>query len=84
MDKDSYEKLTNAIIIQAVKDFRTAYRSYLKNPDKKEYADEVARQGKFFASDWFATLTDLDGPMLLNKIMEHEKLKFQEKGGKHG
>ena len=31
---------------------------------------------KFFCSDYFATLTDLDGPALLNRIMR----EMDEKG----
>ncbi len=84
MDTDCYEKLTNAIIIQAVKDFRIAYRRMLRDPESREAAGEVARQSRFFVSDWYATLTDLDGSMLINKIMETEKQKFREKGGRHG
>lgn len=81
MDSDSYGKLTNAIIIQAVKDFRAAYRRYLRNPDKKEYQDEVAAQGRFFVSDWYASLTDVDGTALLKKVMALEKEKMEGKDG---
>ena len=68
---EAVEKLANAIIIQAVKDYRVVYRAYLKNPtdyNKKE----VERNEAFFHSAWYKTLTDLDGDFLLNKVRQME------------
>jgi len=70
---DPYENLANAIILQAVKDYRAA-RKKLKKRKKNEDAKLMAEGCEsFFRSDWFATLTSIDGEMLLNKLQEEEK-----------
>ena len=62
--------LANAIIVQAVKDFRPAYLRIKKNPND-ETANRIVREiTKFFHSDYFCLLTNLDGFVLLKKIMQ--------------
>ena len=68
--EDNYKMLANAIIIQAVKDFRTAYSMKKKFPDSGRAEKDIREITKFFCSQYFHTLTDLDGPMLLKKIIE--------------
>jgi hypothetical protein len=77
--KDATEKLANAIIIQAVKDYRAAYRRLLRYPENREYRMEVQRQERFFHTDWYETLTDADGGRLIEKIQEMEKIRFRKK-----
>ena len=60
MYEDNYEKLANAIILQAVKDFRPAYRRLRRHPEDKLAQDTVREITKFFCSDYFCALTDLD------------------------
>ena len=68
MDNYKYGKLANAIIMQAVKDFRPAYR-WLRRHPKDERAQETVREiTQFFCSDYFCVLTELDGPALLQRI----------------
>ena len=62
---DPYEKLANAIFLQAVKDYRTARKKLKKYP--KIMVEDCER---FFRSDWFAALTGIDGQMLLKKLQE--------------
>lgn len=76
---DCYERLANAIILQAVKDFRTAYRKLLKNPYSKENLHDVRSLEKFFFSERYKMLTKLDGSTLLKRIKETEQQKFNEK-----
>lgn len=69
---DPWESLANAIILQAVKDYREArkkHRKRLKNEDAKLM---IADCEAFFRSDWFRDLTELDGEMLLRKLQEEE------------
>ena len=73
MYEDNYQALANAIILQAVKDFRPAYRRLLKHPDDKAAASRVKEITEFFCSEYFCLLTDLDGPRLLKKIIEEEQ-----------
>ena len=67
---DPYENLANAIVITAAKDYRDALRSLTrnkKNNNAKRMKEEVER---FFNSDWYSVLTDLDGAFLMRKIQE--------------
>lgn len=67
---DPYENLANAIVITAAKDYRDALRSLARNKNNnnaKRMKEEVER---FFNSDWYSVLTDLDGAFLMRKIQE--------------
>lgn len=76
MYDENYQKLANAIILQAVKDFRPAYRRLKKHPNDRLAQDTVREITQFFCSDYFCALTDLDGPALLNRIIR----EMDEKG----
>lgn len=52
-----YENLANAIILQAVKDYRRT-----RNP-----ADRAVLE-KFFRSEWFSILSKLDGEVLIAQL----------------
>jgi len=73
---ENYKNLANAIILQAVKDFKPAYRRLKKRPNDRLAQDTVREITKFFCSDYFCALSDLDGPALLNRIMR----EMDEKG----
>ena len=67
---DPYENLARAIVITAAKDYRDALRSLTRNKNNnnaKRMKEEVER---FFNSDWYSVLTDLDGAFLMRKIQE--------------
>ena len=59
---NGYEALANAIIIQAAKDFRAAYKRMKRFPNDVRAQDEVREITKFFCSGWFEALSELDGP----------------------
>ena len=65
---DPYEKLANAIIIQAAKDYRTALRK-LRNHLAQAEAESIDR---FFRSGWYKCLTDVDGEMVIRKLREED------------
>lgn len=67
---EPYESLANAIIVQAVKDYREALQRLDRHPEKKEYKAEVSSLERFFCSNWYQMLTDLDGNLLMRKIRE--------------
>ena len=62
--------LTNAIIIQAAKDFRAAYKRTKRCPDDIHAQGEVRELTSFFRSEWFKVLSDVDGPALLLRIKD--------------
>ena len=67
---NGYKALANAIIIQAAKDFKAAYRWMKRFPNDACVQDEVKEITKFFCSQWFEELSDVDGPSLLRKIKD--------------
>ncbi len=67
---DPAEVLANAIILQAVKDYRDAkkkLRKRSKNEGAKLMIEDCER---IFRSDWFGALTGVDGEMLLKRLQE--------------
>ena len=79
MYEANYQALANAIILQAVKDFKPAYRRLKNHPNDILAQDTVREITKFFCSQYFEALSDLDGPALLNRIMR----EMDEKHGKN-
>jgi len=72
MDKP-YERLANAIILQAVRDYRTTLKALRMNPRNttaKSDRDEIER---LFRSQWYQALTTVDGEMLIRKLNEEVK-----------
>lgn len=67
-----YEALANAVILQAVRDWRDACR--INRPYPENFAEERKREDieRFFRSDWFSVLTNLDGRLLLRKLQEEQ------------
>lgn len=67
---NGYEELANAIILQAVKDYREALRLLSMNPNDKSAQRDKRSIERFFRSEWFSILTDLNGELLLKKLKE--------------
>ena len=69
---DSYENLANAIVLQAVKDWRSAVRKLKKRP-RYDPAKQMKEECEtFFLSEWFEQLTEVDGRYLLRKLKQEE------------
>ena len=67
---DAYENIANAIILLAVKDYRQALKLLSKNPHSRSAIAAVNEMERFFRSDWYETLTSVDGEMLIRKLRE--------------
>ena len=67
---DPYEKLANAIILQAVKDYRAARRKLKRNPRNHLAQAEIDSIERFFRSSWYGCLTEVEGEMLIRKLKE--------------
>lgn len=66
MNRQGLENLTNAIILQAVKDYRSALAgSSVNGHDSKSVIAECER---FFQSEWFNILTKIDCKYLMKNI----------------
>lgn len=79
---DPYENLANAVIIQAVKDYRGQYRALLRHSRNQEAGRQIRDLRKFFHSDWFGVLTDLDPDDLIARLdrdIEEREAKKEDK-----
>ena len=66
--ENPYEKLANAIVLQGVSDYRAALKKVKKNPKNRDAIDEALQIEKFFRSEWYQTLTSLDGEYLIERL----------------
>ena len=71
---DRYENLANAIILQAVKDYRKALRKLNRNSQNKDAKRTASDVERFFRSDWHKTLTSVDGELLIKKLREESRI----------
>lgn len=62
---DPYQELANAIVLQAVKDYRL-------HDDEQE----LASIERFFRSDWFGVLTNINPEILITKLRK-EKVRYE-------
>lgn len=67
-DITNYENLANAIILQAVKDYRMALKSLKANPRNRTAMADKEEIERFFRSEWFSVLTSVDGKMLIRSL----------------
>lgn len=66
---DPYEELANGIVIQACKDYKSAYkRSLRKTGIAGEADEELAELEEFFRSNWYKKLTEVDGEYLMERL----------------
>ena len=65
---DAYENLANAIILQAVKDYRHALKLLARNSKCTSALSTKAECERFFRSERFQMLTSVDGEMLIRKL----------------
>lgn len=65
-----YETIANAIILQAVKDYRTALKSLKANSRNRAAQADKAEIEQFFCSQWYSALTDVNGEMLIRSLQK--------------
>ena len=65
-----WEELANGIIIQAAQDWRAAMAILQENPEDAEARETVRETESFFLSEYYATLTKVDGAWLLRRLKE--------------
>lgn len=68
--EDPYTGLANAIILQAVKDYRDAIKKLSRGRVNKDAEIKKQEVLNFFRSDWFGVLTEIDPEMLIRKLDE--------------
>ena len=65
---DNYTNLANAIVLQAVKDYRKALRTLSLHPHNRSAQYERRSIEQFFRSGWFGVLTSIEPEMLITKL----------------
>ena len=68
LTEDPYERLANAIILQAVTDYRVALKRITRSPKDRETIDEAMGVESFFRSGWYSQLTAVDGEYLIRRL----------------
>ena len=67
---DGYERLANAIILSACRDYSTTLRKLSRYKIYRDAMSEKESIEKFFRSGWFGVLTGIDPEMLIRKLQE--------------
>ena len=70
LSEDPYERLANAIVIQAADDYRIALKKIKAHPKNKEAISEALELERFFRSGWYSQLTSVDGEYLIRRLQE--------------
>ena len=66
---DPYEEIANAIVIQACEDYKKAYLRHLRGNGKEKRTERILADLEcFFRSDWYKTLTEIDGEQLMERL----------------
>ena len=66
MNQQGLEDLSNAIVLQAVKDYRSALAGGSVNG--RDSKSVIAECERFFQSEWFNVLTNVDGMIIMANI----------------
>lgn len=67
------QNLSNAIILKAVDDYRTALKNIKKNQNDGEAKSRKAEVERFFRSSWFGSLTNIDPETLIRELREESE-----------
>ena len=81
--EDPYERLANAIILQAVADYRVALKKIKAHPKNRDAINEALEIERFFRSGWYSQLTSVDGEYLIRRIQEEVRQSESIRGKKN-
>ena len=65
-----YEELANTIVLEAVRDYRKALSRYSVHYENVTFRRDKESLERFFRSEWFGVLTNLDPEVLIRKLCE--------------
>ena len=65
-----WEALGNAVVLQAVKDYRQAYKRLKRHPNDHIAERDVKEIEGFFMSQHFNLFTELDGESLMYRLQD--------------
>ena len=81
--EDPYVRLANAIVLQAVSDYRVALKKIKAHPKNREAISEALEIEKFFRSGWYSQLTDVDGEYLIRRLQDEIRQSESFRGKKN-
>lgn len=81
--EDPYERLANAIILQAVFDYRTVLKKIKAHPKNRQAIDEALEIERFFRSGWYQQLTSVDGDYLIRRLQDEIRQSESIRGKKN-
>ena len=73
------ERLARAIVLRAVRDWRSAAETLREHPGNQQTMRMLGDCEEFFLSDWFVDLTSLDGGFILRKLKEEEQANDKQR-----
>ena len=73
--EENWNALSEAIILRAVEDYRTALKILSRYPGNKAALSMKQEVEEFFRSDWFGKLTDLNPELLITRLSAEVKRK---------
>lgn len=72
MDKSIFQIFAFSIVIQAMRDYQTAFLALKKNPNNKAAQSNLDEVMTFFNSKWYRCLTDIPCEVLM-QMVENKK-----------
>ncbi len=73
LDGKGPEKLANGIIIQTANDYRAALKRLKKHPRDTDARGVKNECERFFRSQWYSQLTNVDGEFIIRQRQEEVK-----------
>lgn len=67
----SYERLANAIVSRAARDYSLALKAQKRNPENINVMRIISDCERFFRSEYYRILTDIDGEWLMERIRKN-------------
>jgi len=81
--EDLYERLANAVVLQAVSDYRVALKKIKAHPKNREAISEALEIERFFRSGWYSQLTNVDGEYLIKRLQDEVRQSESIRGRKN-
>ena len=81
--EDPYERLANAVVLQAVSDYRVALKKIKAHPKNREAISEALEIERFFRSGWYSQLTNVDGEYLIKRLQDEVRQSESIRGRKN-
>lgn len=75
---ECYAELANAIVLQAVTDWKDGWKRLKKNPKDTQASNLMCTSESFFKSGWYKTLFDYPAEQLLEKLPGMAKAELLE------